>query len=961
MNGTRVPSAAEQPRFLNGIVEGRDLFLLYRDARDQRMARRVPAEWSSFVRRRDVPAELLRELKASEFVAGVREEGEFYRICWTSDEWRRKAHARDGFFHSLGIETFEADIDPIRRFFSETGALVGTPRRVYLDIETDSRVQPAVARQGKARVLCWSLAVDGGCRLSAGPNPRFAAAPMTVARGVLSADTDEAERRLLELLFEALEWFDQVAAWFGDLFDFPVVTLRAQRVGARIRDPRRWLWIDFAEVYDRMNKPAAESGDEKTSRSLGFVAQEVLGEGKDDFDARKTWEAWEAGGAERERMAAYCDKDALLLPKLEAATGYLALNASVCEVCRVFSDTDSATPSTFVDGWLLRVGVERGIRFPNRPWSFPDADRKKFAGAWVLEPQVRGIRKNVHVVDFSGMYPSIIQTWNMSPETLDPMVPVNGPVPPGRARAPATGVGFRQDVVGLLSGAVAEMKGRRKHFTKLQASLPPGSPEWVAAGRLSAAYKVVVNIFYGIAGSPHSRFSDVRVAESVSTTGVWLIQKTLHASEGRGMFAIYSDTDSAFFEKRAGAPELTFAGLEEFVRSCNVDLYPEAVRGVGCAQNFIELAYEKCFERLVLVSKKNYAAVYAFYKGTATCSCDAERDGKVGPGRVDVRTMTCRDCGKVWDAIPPARGKPEIRGLEYRRGDTNRIARRLQKQVIDLLMLERSEDPAAFVPLIEAMRCHVLEDPLPVDDVSNAQSLTKSLREYDKAKKQRPDGKEPADSAHVQVAKILRGRGEQMVEGVKVPYVVVDGHVSPMRVIPAVDYAGECDRYYLWEKRIYPATQRVLEAAFPAEPGLGVEELRLRDWARFLRVRPKADRRRKPNAFELAPDGTRVPSGKARPAPEGQGDLFAAPPVAQAAPAPADGPFLVEVLGSLRARLPAVKAVLLAHPGPRRVELRILGPGGEVVAAHQTDVAVADSPELRRAVANAIAGSTPAA
>src|SRR6185312_1310383 len=192
--------AAEQPRFLNGIVEGRDLFLLYRDARDQRMARRVPAEWSSFVRRQDVPAELLRELKASEFVAGVREEGEFYRICWTSDEWRRKAHARDGFFHSLGIETFEADIDPIRRFFSETGALVGTPRRVYLDIETDSRVQPAVARQGKARVLCWSLAVDGGCRLSAGPNPRFAAAPMTVARGVLSADTDEAERRLLELL-----------------------------------------------------------------------------------------------------------------------------------------------------------------------------------------------------------------------------------------------------------------------------------------------------------------------------------------------------------------------------------------------------------------------------------------------------------------------------------------------------------------------------------------------------------------------------------------------------------------------------------------------------------------------------------------------------------------------------------------------------------------------------------------
>lgn len=934
--------AVPPTKFLNGYVEGKDLFLLYRDAQQRRMARRVPAEWSAFIKKAIVPIDLLRELKTSSCVAGVREEGEFLRILWADESWRRKAHGRDGFFAELGLETFEADISPVRRFFSETGAFVGVPRRCYLDIETDSRVPPAVARQGKARVLCWSLSDDEGA------TKRQA---RTVARGVLEADTDEAERKLLEGLFAAIEPYDQVAAWFGDLFDFPVIKARVQRVSARVKDPRRWLWMDFAEVYDRMNRPAAESGDEKTSRALEFVAREVLGEGKDDFDARKTWEAWEAGGEERARMARYCDKDTTLLARLEAKTGYLALNASVCEVCRVFSDTDSATPATFVDGWMLRMGVERGMRFPNKPWSLPDADRKKFSGAWVLEPQVKGIRKNVHVVDFSGMYPSIIQTWNMSPETIAP-INVNGPIPPGHSRAPSTRVGFRTDVVGLLSEAVAEMKRLRKFWSTKQGECPPGSSEWWEAARRSATYKVIVNIFYGIAGSPHSRYSDVRVAESVSTTGVWLIQKTIHASEGSGMFAIYSDTDSAFFENAPSSPALTYQGIADFVARCNKELYPQAVREVGCVENYIDLAYEKVFERLVLVSKKAYCAVYSSYKGTATCECDvAMADGELKPGSVDVRTMTCRDCGRVWGALPLTRGKPEIRGLEYRRGDTNRIARRLQKMVIDMLMLERIEDPAKFVPVIEAMREQVLTGPLPVDDVSNAQALTKSLREYDKGKKLLESGKEQGDTAHVQVAKILRSRGEQMVEGVKVAYVVVDGACSPMRVIPAVDYQGECDRYYLWEKRIYPATQRVLDAAFPALSGMSADELRERDWDRFLKVRPRKERGKGGVEFGEPPPKHGVAPRKALPAE--QVGLFAAPIVVAAAPARQDGPYAVDVP---KARLLAVRAALRAYPGTRPVDVTVVHEDGTRVP-FPVSTGVAVCPEFVRAVEKAIGNS----
>ena len=63
-----------------------------------------------------------------------------------------------------------------------------------------------------------------------------------------------------------------------------------------------------------------------------------------------------------------------------------------------------------------------------------------------------------------------------------------------------------------------------------------------------------------------------------------------------------------------------------------------------------------------------------------------------------------------------------------------------------------------------------------------------------------------------------------------------------MKVAPAADYANDPDRFYLWENLIYPATQRLLEAAFPPEKGMAAEVLQLRDWRRFENVRPKKAR-----------------------------------------------------------------------------------------------------------------------
>jgi DNA polymerase elongation subunit (family B) len=932
-----VAGVPPQPKFCNGFVDGADIVLLHRDASGQLLARRRRAEWSTF-HETPLPEALARDLRNSTCVSGISVEGKWTRVRWSDPDYRRRAcvaeefdpsgprgATRPGLFSSWGVVAYEGDVDPIRRYFSETGAEVAPPRRVYVDIETDSRVPPAIARKGKARVLCWSLVVDDEPDRDA----RDRAGIRVVAKGILEEETDEAEAKLLEAFWKAAEPFDQLLAWFGDLFDFPILKTRSQIVGANVKDPRRWLYVDQAEGHERMNKNAAESGAEKESLALDYIARELVGEGKmDGFDASKSWDEWAAGGERRQRLLDYCVQDTTLLPRIERRTGYVALNGVLCEIARAFQETATFYPIPIMDGFLLRMGVERGMRFPTK--ARPEGEQKKYAGAHVFEPKFKGIRRNVHCLDFSGMYPSIMISFNMSPETRSGTVPVNGPIPPGFARAPLTRAGFANAPEGLIPIALKKVRGERKRWSKLAAELPAGTPGWYAAMRWSNGYKVAANVFYGGAGSPFCRFHDRPTAESTSTTGVWLIQKTVHAAESRTAMRLeYGDTDSAML---GGAPSRE--SVADFVAWCNRELYPAALAECGCAENAVEIAYEKEFERIVFCGKKNYFGVFRHFKWTTTCECDKANGD---PGALDVRTMTCRDCGRKWESLPPPRGKPEVKGLAYKRGDANRLARKLQYQVVDRLMRERCEDPREFVSMIEEMRRHVLEDPLSIEEVRKGAAISKSLREY-KAKVKK-DGTAQAEPAHVQVGRILKDRGEQVEEGVKVFWYVTDASESPMKVSPAADYANDADRFYLWENAVYPATQQVLEATFPPEPGMSADDLQLRDWDRFASVRPKKPRSAK--ALEAAVSGTRVPKKWGPAAPPAQESLFAAP----AAPLPRAGePFVVELDVDRETRDGAravlrVKEALRKYPGERPVELRVAG----AVVAVDLRVAISDA------------------
>lgn len=752
---------------MNAFWDGDNVVTIHRAPDGSVRTHTVRAEYTCFIRQSDLSREYERKLREYSYVRSMQREGSWWRLRWRRWKALKWFAEKGGPADKAGIPVYEGDVNPVRRFLTDNDVRIVKPLRCYVDLEVDSRKPIAVQVEGESRILSWALCDDAGEKVY----------------GVLEADTDEAEALLLRDLWDELFAYDQVCAWGGDRYDFPVLTKRSAALGLDGVEPRRWLWLDHLEVYKRFNMSASDSGDEKESVALDRVAQAVLGRGKHEFDTQNTWDAWVN---DRETLVDYNVEDVVLMRDIEAATGYLDLHFTVCEACNTLPDSRGTNPTNFVEGYMLKLGLQHDQHFPTKF----EVNYQRYEGAYVMEPTKTGLLKDVHVCDFASLYPSVILSWNMSPETLRgdapgakqelPSYMLNAPkapvaVPAGHCVAPLTEKVFSTAATGMLPLALGRLLELRSEWKQRKASLPPGTPAWKEADRRSSAYKIAANSFYGVQGSVFSRFHERDVAESVTQAGKWLILETFKAANNAPWHfeSVYGDTDSLF------VTNASTARFQEFVDWCNAELYPRLLEQQGCPTNRIKLGYEKEFSRLVLVGKKRYAGRYAHYEGTAA-SADS---------------------------------KPEIKGLEYKRGDSVRLARQMQWEAVQMLLYEEVEDVEQYREWLRGWRERILEHTLPIEDVRLSQRLGKHATHY--TRKMNADGTPSALPVHVEVALKMAERGLDVAEGVRIEYIVTDGR-SPLTAVPATEYDGtNCDRFYLWENLVYPATMRLLQAAFP--------------------------------------------------------------------------------------------------------------------------------------------------
>lgn len=710
----------------------------YRIANQQENRRLADAEYPAFVKDP-------KHLKHLQGIIDVRKDFPgWWKALFVDYDHRKKALE----FNQDVL--FEADVSPVRRFISDHNCKIDPPRRAYLDIETDSRTPFSDAVVTGTRLLSFAIVDEEGGKFTA----------------VLEDDDDQAEAELWAEMWRIMADYDQLSAWNGDGFDFEVMNIQCEKYSRFYKKilgdvywehRRRLLFIDQLACF-RRHHMAGESGDDKTSFALGAVCEALLGEGKNDFDSGKTWEAWAAGGAARQELVAYNLQDTSLLPKLETETGYLALQQTLAELSLTFANSHGLKPSPQFDGYMLRMAHLRQTHLPSKKQ--PRGDEKPYDGAIVLDPTSLGIHRSVHVCDFKSLYPTVIRTFNISPETkgggLDESIAFGTEVP------------FENSTVGMLPQAMADAMRLRDQYKK-EYKKDPNNKD---AERKSKAYKIFANSGYGWLGNVYGRFYDPQIAESITLSAKRLAEYVFEAVRARGWHVLYADTDSAFV---TGCTQDEFTA---FVKWCNEEYFPKILDERGCPrdQQCIALDYEKCFDRLIFPlgndgkpTKKRYAGSYAHY------------------------------------AFQP-KEKPEIRGLEYMRGDSVRYARRLQKEAIDML-LSGVEDADQLQEWLKRKREVFFDSDIDPTDIVKSASISQSLDAY------------KTNAPHVRVAKEMAERGEDVSEGTRIGYIVTNAQVSPSQLTSVSSFDGKTfDRVYYWSKAIYPATMRVLAGALPNNP-----------------------------------------------------------------------------------------------------------------------------------------------
>lgn len=165
-------------------------------------------------------------------------------------------------------------------------------------------------------------------------------------------------------------------------------------------------------------------------------------------------------------------------------------------------------------------------------------DGFKAPGGFVMDSRP-GLYKDVLVLDFKSLYPSIIRTFK-----IDPMGLIEGLLALDQGQESDTIPGFHDAAY-----------HREKHFlpniiTELWAERDDAKRKNNAA--TSQAIKIIMNSFYGILGSTGCRFFDARLASSITERGHEIIQKSAQWIEQQGYQVIYGDTDSVFVSLHTG-------------------------------------------------------------------------------------------------------------------------------------------------------------------------------------------------------------------------------------------------------------------------------------------------------------------------------------------------------------------------------------------------------------------------
>lgn len=258
---------------------------------------------------------------------------------------------------------------------------------------------------------------------------------------------------------------------------------------------------------------------------LGFVAQQILGEEKlISAEGDKLQEIRRQYLEDPLALAAYNLQDCELVARIFEKADLINFAIERAKMTGLAMDRQGGSTAAFDNLYLPRLH--------RKGYVAPDIGSQKndtsSPGGYVMD-SIPGLYKNVLVLDFKSLYPSIIRTFKIDPFGL--AVGLNDPK--NKTIPGFLGAQFSQ-TQHILPGLVTQLWNDRD-LAKAAKNAP-----------LSYAIKIIMNSFYGVLGSSGCRFFNPQLASSITRRGHEIIQQSALFIEQQEFSVIYGDTDSVF-------------------------------------------------------------------------------------------------------------------------------------------------------------------------------------------------------------------------------------------------------------------------------------------------------------------------------------------------------------------------------------------------------------------------------
>lgn len=496
-------------------------------------------------------------------------------------------------------------------------------------------------------------------------------------------DEKELLERFVELVKEQNP--DVLLGFNSDEFDAQIIQKRAEELKVDLTISRDFSKLKFArraristarfkgtvhiDLFQFINN-VLSSQLQTEVLTLDAVSAELLGDNKIEIEYEDIIESWRKG-RDLGKLAEYCLKDSDLTLRL--GEFILPQIHELAELSgQLLFDTSRMTYSQLVEWYLSKRAFAMDIIIPNQP-KWDEIQRRRdyspYTGGFVKEP-IGGLHEDIAVMDFRSLYPSIIATFNISPEMLNCV-----DCRKDGYKVPEHNYWFCKRKKGFVSTVIKELIDRRAMIKNEMKEKPK---EYQRLNNEQLAVKTVTNATYGYFGFASSKWYCHECAESSAAFGRFYIKKVIDEAEKEGFTVIYGDTDSMFVKVNNN--------LEKKVKLF-LDKMNKTLPGI------IKLDLQGIYKRGIFIPRG------------------------VGPGTAKKRYALIDDKGVL-----------TIRGLEKVRRDWSNVAKDTQEMVLKLI-LER-KDVKGAVKYVKYVIKQLNDGKIPLKDLIIIEQLTKPLSDY---------------------------------------------------------------------------------------------------------------------------------------------------------------------------------------------------------------------------------------